>query len=796
MKSISHLAAQLLRDGRRTIAEEICALIDSSSSKSLTVAHSTLRTRLTRQVESDIHVLAACIEFSSQLMLEDYFTWVANLPESVSPKGYDVAGVLRQLNKIVDQRFPSEAARVVTDQIAIAADSLEKQQVEEHAEEVNDELRQLRREYLDSLLGKRRDDALRLIIRAIDDGTEIETIYLEVIQPTQEKLGRLWQAGKINVAQEHYCTAATQFVMSQLQPYFISSKSDARTLVATCVGDELHEVGLRILTDLFELSGWNTIYLGSNVPPESIAETLVCSQAEILAVSTTMAQHLFGLADVVSAVRSQPDCRDVKIMVGGYPFNVDPFLWKRVGADADASDGKDAIQVANRLVKQNPVQDVATTTTQSVLDASIPDAASGSVDDVSRMNNNLITLHRKLHKAHVDLAGLNKANEEKAIALKRADRRKDEFLAMLAHELRGPLAPMGLALTLLERDDADASMVEEARKTLRRQLHQLTHLVNDLLDASRIAHDKIELKKKTLDLANVIDRSIEIVNPLIIEKSQQLKLELSDLPIVIFGDEIRLAQIFSNLLTNASKYTSEHGTIWLTTKQIGDEVFVEVRDDGIGIDPDLLPDVFSAFAQEQRSRQYSLGGLGLGLSLVKQLVERHDGIVTAESDGVDQGSCFTVKLPAIESTEIGDSSSSVGVEEPDEPIPSRRVLVVEDTAGIARMTAILLEKLGHLPAIALDGSTAIEKYKEIRPEIVVLDLTLPDISGLEVTKEIRRIDMNDETLIVALTGHSDQKTRRLAKQSGCDEFLVKPIDIRDLKKLATHPKLMTTNDFR
>ncbi len=791
MTDTARISAHMLREGRRPIAEAICSHLESSSALNKEIPPVT---RL-EQSETHILILAACIEFESPVLLNDFVHWVTQLPESVSPYFCEISQFLDALISVVEAEFPQETTSVVQHYIDTARNSLLVDRLAEPPARVCPPLAQLQHNYLTSLLATHRNDALNMVMKAIQSGVTIESIYLDVIQPAQHELGRLWQTGQISVAQEHYCTAATQFVMSQLQPWFLKTTSADQTLVATCVGDELHEVGLRIIADLFEVSGWNTIYLGANVPPESIAETLASSRAQILAISCTMTQHLFGMADVIRIVRSHPGCEQVKILAGGYPFNIDPYLWKRVGADAAALDGKDAIDVANRLIQSRSQADnrSALSSTSQQVEAQVLSGLNQSDDDLSRLNNSLITLQRKLNKANVELAALNKANEEKAQALQQADRRKDEFLAMLAHELRGPLAPMELAVGLLQMDDLDPSLIRESCETMQRQLDQMKHLINDLLDASRIVHGKIDLKKETLDLTHVLNRAIETVNPFIREKQQDLKLELSDTPIFLEGDEIRLAQVFANLLTNASKYTDKKGTIWLNTKQDRDAAVIEVCDNGFGIDPELLQDVFSTFTQEQRSKLHSKGGLGLGLSLVKQLVELHQGSVSADSEGADRGSVFSVRLPALESEENSTFAESVSTSLSSQNIPSRRVLIIEDTAGIARMISLLFEKLGHAPLVATSGATAIRMFQETPPEIVVLDLMLPDMSGLEVARELRRLDQKNSTLIVALTGHNDDEHRQQARKHGCDEYYVKPIDIQDLQELATHPKLMSIN---
>lgn len=796
MISVARISAQMLQEGRQRIAEAICSEGGYSSSHSVNVAPSIIAAKTVAQAKNHIHILAACIEFNSPALLEDYVHWVAALPEKVSPFVGDISRFLQALSAVVEAQFPIDASRLITNYISRAIESLHRQGKKDAPTRPPNPLESLQRRYLKSLLEKRRDESTRLILEAVNNGVDVDSIYLNVFQPAQQEVGRMWQSGEINVAQEHYCTAATQFVMSQLQPYFMTDSLTGKTLVASCVGDELHEVGLRIVADLFEIHGWNTIYLGANAPAVSIAETLISSNAQVLAISTTMTQNLFELAEVIQVVRSHRGCEQVKILVGGYPFNVDPFLWKRVGADGDASDASEAIREADRLINAD-VERVSNVVQPARLPTAEKQVAEEPVepdDDLSRLNNNLITLQRQLTKANLELAALNELNEAKTEALERADRRKDEFLAMLAHELRGPLAPMELSVSLLEMDGVNPSVKESALGTMKRQIQQMTHLINDLLDASRIAHGKIELKLEPLELETVIRRAVEIVQPHIQDKEQTLDVDLCDGPIFIQGDEIRLAQVFANLLTNASKYNENNGKIWLTTRRQRDKVVVEVKDNGVGVEADLLPDVFSTFTQEKRSRRHSMGGLGLGLSLVKQLVELHAGTVKAESEGAEKGSAFSVVLPVMESNSAENSYDAAEQPASSMASPTRRVLIVEDSAGSAWITSVLFEQLGHATEIADDGATAIQKFEQSQPQIVILDLELPDMSGVDVTRQIRQLDPERKSLIVALTGHDDDQHRSLAKESGCDEYLVKPVDLKALESFISHAKLTRGNE--
>ncbi|WP_153558819.1 ATP-binding protein [Roseimaritima sediminicola] len=805
MTEISQLAADMLRQGRRGLAEWVCSRLEAAVPPGDSLAASTRYAVWVQQVESHIHTLAACIAYSSPALLEEYVRWATGVCEQATPLCRNICTIYDELVGAVRAEYSSEVLEVVERYVDRAHQTLPVAATEAILDGSANPYAALQEAFMSSLLQTRRSDALRLVLQALEGGTSLQAIYLDVMQPTLYRVGQLWQSGDITVAQEHYATAATQFVMSQLQPYFLAGKPASHSLISTCVGDELHEVGLRVVTDMLEMNGWNTIYLGANAPARSIANALTNSGAEMLVVSTTMTRHLFTLSDLLRTIRTTPGCEAVKVLVGGYPFNVDPFLWEKVGGDGTANNALEAIEVAAKLAG-TPLEQIHSTAGESELPAALRldwnlQRQIANEDDLTRLNNNLITLQRQLHQANLQLAKVNQDNLDKAEELQRADRRKDEFLAMLAHELRGPLAPMELAVDLLHSDELAAAERTEARATMKRQLHQMRHLISDLLDASRIVHGKIELKRKRLDLGRVVRRAVEIAQPLIDEKRHRLHVNLSDRRLWVQGDEIRLTQVVANLLTNAAKYTPAGGEIWLESSGHGDNGTLEVRDNGVGIEIDLLPDVFQAFTQEQRSHQHSRGGLGLGLSLVQQIVQLHGGQVEAHSDGAGEGSRFVVTLPIEADTEeprdadnlsehpSHDFASQIATEQNSAEERMRRVLIVEDTAGIARMTAILFEKLGQQPIVAFDGATALKDFEELRPELVILDLNLPDMSGLEVMRQMRRLEPETQTLLVALTGHGDEQHRQQAAEAGCDEYLVKPVDIRDLMRLVDHPKL-------
>jgi PAS domain S-box-containing protein len=367
-------------------------------------------------------------------------------------------------------------------------------------------------------------------------------------------------------------------------------------------------------------------------------------------------------------------------------------------------------------------------------------------------------------------------------ALKQADRRKDEFLATLAHELRNPLAPLRNSLHILQLTACEDPSVERLCETMERQVHHLVRLVDDLMEVSRITRGKIELRKENIELAAVARNAIETSRPLIDSAGIQLAISLPQEPIELHGDPVRLAQVFANLLNNAAKYTNEGGQIWFTAKREGNEAIVSVRDTGIGIRKDMLPKVFDMFMQADWATTRAQGGLGIGLTLVRSLVEMHGGAVWAHSDGPDRGSEFVVRLPATKQKESA-SPSFQSPSSPSQVLPSRRILVVDDNVDSATTLGTLLKYLGGDVQIAHDGPAALAAIENYRPNVVLLDIGMPGMDGYEVAKRIReRQEFKDVTLI-ALTGWGQADDRRRSQEAGFDHHLVKPADIAALQSL-------------
>jgi PAS domain S-box-containing protein len=366
--------------------------------------------------------------------------------------------------------------------------------------------------------------------------------------------------------------------------------------------------------------------------------------------------------------------------------------------------------------------------------------------------------------------------------LKEADRRKDEFLATLAHELRNPLAPIRNGLHLMKLAEHDPTTVERARGMIDRQVAQMVRLIDDLLDVSRITSGKIELRKEWVNLRDAVQSAVETSRPLIDSLGHQLVLTLPDEPILLEADQTRLAQSFSNLLQNAGKYSERGGRIFVTAQKEDGHVRVSVRDEGIGIPAELLPYVFDLFVQEARSRRRAQGGLGIGLTLVKRLVELHGGAVEARSEGVGRGSEFVVtlpmvELPALEPSGAPSEDGNAGAAE------RRRVLIVDDNDDSVESLAMLLGFFGHEVEKASDGQSALKAAEQFAPDTILLDLGMPGMSGYEVGRAIRSQPWGVSMTLIALTGWGQIEDRERTRAAGFDHHLVKPVEPAVLREL-------------
>jgi CheY-like chemotaxis protein/two-component sensor histidine kinase len=345
----------------------------------------------------------------------------------------------------------------------------------------------------------------------------------------------------------------------------------------------------------------------------------------------------------------------------------------------------------------------------------------------------------------------------------------------LAHELRNPLAPIRNGLQLMHMAGDDPQIIKESLTLMERQVKHMVRLIDDLMDVSRITLGKLELRKERVELGSVIRNAVETSRPLIEESRHELAVTPSSMPIYVDADMTRLAQVFSNLLNNAAKYTEEGGEIALIVERKGNDAVVSVRDNGVGIPPEMLAHVFDPFTQVDRSLERSQGGLGIGLTLVKRLVEMHGGSIEARSGGQRMGSEFIVRLPIVwavsSEAALGDSHIS-----PAKQSARRRILVVDDNRDSARTLARLLEIIGHEARTAHDGGEAVATAEAYHPEVILLDIGLPIMNGYEVARTIRRQPWGTDIVIVALTGWGQVEDRQRSKEVGIDHHLVKPVE--------------------
>ncbi|HWE37330.1 MAG TPA: ATP-binding protein [Isosphaeraceae bacterium] len=373
--------------------------------------------------------------------------------------------------------------------------------------------------------------------------------------------------------------------------------------------------------------------------------------------------------------------------------------------------------------------------------------------------------------------------EEQARALREADRHKDEFLAMLAHELRNPLAAVNNAVTVLKLSDDEESR-KWASDVVERQVRQLARLIDDLLDVSRITSGKIRLRKEFVDAGPILDHAIESARPLIDQRRQTLAVAIERGGLPLHADVTRVEQIVLNLLTNAAKYTESGGRIWLAARQEGDRVVISVRDNGIGVPPEKLPEMFRLFSQGDRSLARSEGGLGIGLTIVQKLAELHGGVVEARSDGPGRGSEFVVRLPLAPGPDALRPTARRG------ELPKgrgSRILVVDDNVDTARGMVRLLKLLGNDATAVHDGRAALEAARTFRPEFVLLDIGLPILDGYEVAAALREDELHRDTVIIAVSGYGQDEDRRRSLAAGFDHHLVKPVDFDSLALLLGRP---------
>jgi signal transduction histidine kinase/ActR/RegA family two-component response regulator len=367
--------------------------------------------------------------------------------------------------------------------------------------------------------------------------------------------------------------------------------------------------------------------------------------------------------------------------------------------------------------------------------------------------------------------------------LRDQDRRKDEFLATLAHELRNPLAPIRNSLQILKMPNIDPTAFARSREMMERQVHHLLRLVDDLLEVSRVMRGKIELRKERIELARIVGRAVEMVQSLVDSQGHKLTIAMPTTSVPLDADPVRLVQAVGNLLANAAKYTEPGGRIHMSAEREKGHAVLRIRDTGIGIAPEMLPKIFELFVQVDHSAAKTQGGLGIGLTLVKNLVQMHQGSVEAHSAGLGRGSEFVVRLPL--ATQTFNSPKTTDKSDAQTKTLGRRLLVVDDNKDAADSLAMLLRLQNHEVRVAHDGMGALEAVKNYRPEIIFLDLGMPGLDGYEVARRLRRMPELDQTILAALTGWGQQEDRRRTAEAGFDHHLVKPLEPKTLDRVLT-----------
>jgi signal transduction histidine kinase len=417
---------------------------------------------------------------------------------------------------------------------------------------------------------------------------------------------------------------------------------------------------------------------------------------------------------------------------------------------------------ARRIIEQRDFKLRARRTTDDEVGVLV-DAFNSMLGEVGKRTEELETANRRLREE-------TEERRSAEAALRAADQRKDEFLALLAHELRNPLAPIVNAMSLLRAPKADATITQRAYDIMDRQLAHMVRLVDDLLDVARITRGKLAIHKQPVELADVLRNAVDTVRPLLDGRSHRFLMNVPQQPVYLQADPIRLAQVFSNLLNNAAKYSEVGGDVTLTAEVVGSSVRVVVADAGIGISAETLPEIFDMFARGDHSEHAA--GLGVGLALARQLIDLHGGTIDAHSPGVGSGSTFTVTLPVMAA--LTAQRNVFGVKMPTTRV-SHRILLVDDNVDFATSLAILMKGMGHKVRVAHDAYEALIAAADFRPEFAFLDLGLPVVTGYELARRLKARPETAETVLIAVSGWGQEKDRQLAEEAGFALHLVKPV---------------------
>ena len=463
--------------------------------------------------------------------------------------------------------------------------------------------------------------------------------------------------------------------------------------------------------------------------------------------------------------------------------DANPFIKEMLGYSADELVGRELWQIGFfHDVEANQTAFRALQERGYIRYDHLPlETKSGKQIEVEFVSNVYLVDQRQVIQCNIrdisDRARFERQAQEQTAALADLNRRKDEFLAMLSHELRNPLAPIINAVHLLRQQGDENPLRRQARIIIERQAGQLARLVDDLLEVSRVTTGSIKLHLERLDLRGIIEQGVDSARPLIDQHRHELSVSLPAEPVWLCADAARLEQVIVNLLNNAAKYTENEGQIWVSVEQEGNDAVLRVRDTGVGIAPELLPKVFELFVQGERTLDRSQGGLGIGLSIVKRIVEMHDGRVSVQSDGEQRGTTFEIRLPV-----LGEVVATA--QAPDaHDTSAQRILVVDDNEDAAVILMQALEQLGYQVKVAHDGPSALDVFKTFRADVALLDIGLPVMDGYELAQRLSESRDGRPLRLVAITGYGQEEDLRRSRAAGFDHHLVKPVDGARLRKL-------------
>jgi signal transduction histidine kinase len=531
--------------------------------------------------------------------------------------------LLAGLEPALDAHLPPDLAARCRRALHAALDRPPPPATEPAAPPLND----LARACLDDLLAGRRDLARNRILAAVAGGLPVRDVYSTVFEPVQIEVGRRWQLGRLSVAQEHYCTAAIQLAMASLYPYVFGAASRGRRVLAATIGGELHEIGARMVADLFTLAGWEVDYLGADLPAFALVAAVRELRPQVVALSTTLRPHVRRVMEAVAALRRESP-RPI-VLVGGQPFREDPELAIAVGADGTAPDAASAVACAERLLAGREPAGVAAAPVEPLILP--PDAAEPLLQQMSHLNNELLGAQRELHRQ----------NE----VLRRLDREKNELLGMVAHDVRNPLRIIsGLCDVLLEEDQPP----DEQRRTIQgidALVGRLGRLVSELVDVSAIEAGHVRLEKRRFDLADRLRRDVELSRALAARKQVRVDLEAPAAGLPIEADPDKIDQVILNLVQNAIKFSPPGGRVAVRLVRDQDEARVTVIDQGPGMAPEARACVFRTYVHRSARGTAGEAGTGLGLLISGRIVERHGGRCWVESEP-GAGATVGFALPA------------------------------------------------------------------------------------------------------------------------------------------------------